>query len=264
MLPLIFVDVDGTLVGTTNDVRPEVWDAADALRAQGAHLVLCSGRPGFAKAREYAERLDPDGWHVFQNGASVVHLPTGATRSRGLPPDRVDWLTTRARETGRILELYTDHEYAVAEDTPRTRQHATLLGAPFVARPFDALAGSVVRAQWLLGKEEVDLVVAEPHFGLNYAPSVSPVMPDTTFVNITAEGVDKGLAVRLVAEAYGVPLGRVMMVGDGGNDVPAMQAVGYPVAMGNAEPEARAVAWRVVADVDAGGLCEAFALAEGL
>jgi hypothetical protein len=107
-------------------------------------------------------------------------------------------------------------------------------------------------------------VEAEPHDGLTYAPSVSPVMPDTAFVNITAAGVDKGTAVRSVAEAYGVPLDRTMMVGDGANDVSALSAVGHPVAMGNAEPEALAVARHVVRHVDDGGLIDAIELATAL
>ena len=44
-------------------------------------------------------------------------------------------------------------------------------------------------------------------------------MPDTTFVNMTPLGVDKATAVRAIAEEYGVSLDRVMMVGDGVNDV---------------------------------------------
>jgi hydroxymethylpyrimidine pyrophosphatase-like HAD family hydrolase len=86
-------------------------------------------------------------------------------------------------------------------------------------------------------------------------------MPDTSFLNVTPDGVDKGAAVRAVAEEYGVPLERVMMVGDGANDVPVMRIVGFPVAMGNAEPVARAAARHHVGDVDRGGLLEAISLA---
>jgi len=261
VIPLVFVDVDGTLVGTSGDVLPAVWTAVERARALGIRLALCSGRPGFGKTRGFAERLDPDGWHVFQNGASVVHVASGASRSTPIAAPLVTRLVGQARATGRILELYADTEYAVESDADRARRHAALLGVPFAPRAFESLGAGAVRAQWLVAQDEAPAVLAEPHPGLTYAASVSPVMPDSAFVNITAAGTDKGTAVHAVADAYGIPLAHVMFVGDGDNDAPAMRIVGLPVAMGNAEPAARAVARQVVGHVDHGGLLEAFALA---
>ena len=261
MIELICVDVDGTLVGSSGDVAPEVWPAVEAARAGGARLVICSGRPAFGLTRELAERLDPEGWHVFQNGASIVHLPSGRSRSGRIPPETVQQLVRRARETDRILELYTDTDYAVESTHERARRHAGLLGVPFAPRPFEELRGGVVRAQWVVSLPEEPAVLVEPHDGLVLTPSDSPVMPDTAFISLTAPGLDKAAAVRAVAREYGVPLERVMMVGDGGNDLQVMRIVGFPVAMGNAEAAVRAVARHHVAHVDRGGLVEALDLA---
>ena len=259
---LVCVDVDGTLVGTGGAVHPRVWEVAARVRAAGIRLAVCSGRPAFGLARGYAERLEPDAWHVFQNGASVVHLPGGESRSVPLAPEGVAWLVSRARETGRPLELYTDTEYAVESTAPRAGQHAALLGVPFRPRALDSLAGPVVRAQWLLSHAEAETVLGEAaHPTLNLARSTSPVMPDTSFVNITPAGVDKASSVRVVAAAYGVPLERVMMVGDAPNDLGVLEIVGVPVAMGNAEEEVKAVARHHVGHVDDGGLAEALELA---
>jgi hydroxymethylpyrimidine pyrophosphatase-like HAD family hydrolase len=118
----------------------------------------------------------------------------------------------------------------------------------------------VVRAQWLVSQGEAEEVLAEPHDGLTLSHSVSPVMPDACFINLTPEGVDKAFAVRLVADAYGVPLQRVMMVGDSANDVSTMRIVGMAVAMGNAEPGVRRAATTHVASVDEDGLAQALAL----
>lgn len=261
MIQLVCVDVDGTLVGSSGTVLPDVWPAAARVRAAGVRLAVCSGRPAFGVARDYAARLDGDGWHVFQNGASVVHLPSGRSLSRPLAPELVATLVRRARETGRVLELYTDTEYAIERDTARARAHAALLGVPFTLRPFESLGGTIVRAQWLVAADEEAGVLAEPHPGLELAPSTSPIMPDTSFVNVTAAGVDKASAVRAVADAYGIALDRVMFVGDGLNDLAAMREVGLAVAMGNAEPAVRDVAACLVAHVDDGGLVEALGLA---
>ena len=273
-IALVCIDVDGTLVGSSGTVPTAVWPAAAKLRARGVRLAICSGRPAFGKTRGFAERLDPDGWHIFQNGASVVRLPEGASRSVPLPGGALDLLVARTRAarragSGRILELYQDERYVVelAPEVPgdRGRRHAELLGVPYDPHPLDqlgaALGGPPVRAQWVIPIEETHDVVADPVPGLVLAPAASPAMADSMFVNITTAGIDKAAAVRAVADAYGLPMGRVMMVGDGANDVGALRAVGLGVAMGNAEPEAIAAAPRWVAAVDRGGVPAALARA---
>ena len=263
MTRLVCIDVDGTLVGSSGEVPPATWAATDHLRALGVRLAVCSGRPAFGVALEYARRLDASGWHIFQNGASVVRLPDGETRSRPLPAPAVAALIRRARTAGQVLELYTDTGYAVESTLPRAVQHAALLGVPFQRRPLDALHGTVVRAQWVVSHAEAEVIVAEPHDGVTIAVSTSPLMPDTAFVGVTAAGTDKGDALRRVASEYGFPLAAVMMVGDSDNDITAMRLAGRAIAMGNAEPGVIAVADTVVGHVDQGGLVEALALAAG-
>lgn len=240
---------------------PEVWRAAERARAAGIALAICTGRPGFGTTRELAARLSPRGWHIFQNGASVVDLGTGRSLSAAIPSDTIRLLIDRSRRIGRLLEIYSDHDYAVEVDGPLSRAHAGLLGVPFKTRPLDSFDQPIVRAQWLVQADELEAVFAEPHDALEMSHSTSPVMPGVQFVNMTPTGHDKASAVRALAAAYEISLDDVMFVGDGENDAVAMRIVGQPVAMGNADPGARAAAKRVVAPVDDGGLVEALAAA---
>lgn len=261
MVRLICIDVDGTLVGSSGTVLPAIWSAVERVRTAGIRLALCSGRPAFGVARGYAERLDPQGWHVFQNGASVLRLSSGESRSSRIAASTRALLVERARRTGRTLELYTDTEYEVESLSARARAHARLLGIPFTPRAFGSLPGAIVRAQWVVGLEEEAEINREPHPELTVSSSTSPVMPDTRFINMTPLGVDKASAVLQVSAAYGISPAEVMMVGDGANDLGALRAVGFPVAMGNAEPEVRAAARAHVGHVDEAGLAEALLLA---
>ena len=261
MLGMIAVDVDGTLVGTGNIVLPEVWAALKAARLAGMRVVLCSGRPAVGHALDYARRLDPDGWHVFQNGASIVNVSSGESVSEELPRELLLNLVADSRTSGRILEVYTDTEYAVEDTSAPSVDHAALLGLPFAPRDLLSLTGTVVRAQWLIPAQDKERVLAEPTPGLQLHPALSPVMPGILFISITRDGVNKGSALRRVAALYGLTMDRVMMVGDGHNDVTALEVVGYPVAMGNADPEAHAASRYQVGHVDAGGLVEAVRMA---
>jgi len=264
MVRLVCIDVDGTLVGTGGRIAERIWPAAALLARAGIPVALCTGRPAFGITRTYAERLAADGWHVFQNGASLVRLSTNESRSFALRPETVMDLKTRSKRTGRILELYSDHFYAVESTSERAALNAELLGVPFVARSLDAVEWPVVRAQWIIPADELGAVMSEPHHGFDLGPSTGPDAPDTYFVNLTPPGIDKASGIRALCEIYGCSLQDVMFVGDGLNDLSAMRIVGAPVAMGNADPEVRALAKYQVDDVDSGGLADALGLALGI
>ena len=142
---------------------PAVWDRRGARRGRPAS-GSCSARagPAFGKARAYAERLDPDGWHVFQNGASVVHARRRASRaSNGLPAGRGGSGSSRAaRETGaRARALHRRRVRRRARHRPRASPRGACSACPYPPRPFTSLAAAVVRAQWLVAREDADAVV---------------------------------------------------------------------------------------------------------
>jgi Cof subfamily protein (haloacid dehalogenase superfamily) len=258
---LVGIDVDGTLVGPSGVVNPKVWTAAERARDIGIHLTLCSGRPAFGVALDYARRLEPRGWHVFQNGASVVNLGSGESRSTPLPRQCVDQMIAQARNTGRILELYSDGDYVTESTSDWAHEHADLLGVPFEPRPLEALRGTVVRAQWLVTAAEADRTRVTLPPGVEIAQSTSPLMPGTQFVGVTRKGVSKGSAMTAIAAEYRVELRDVMYIGDAGNDLPALRVVGHPIAMGDAAPAVREAASRSVAPPDDGGAAEALEIA---
>lgn len=259
MIALIGIDVDGTLVGSSGQVPDLIWELAAQARAAGIHLALCSGRPAFGLAAEYARRLDDDGWHIFQNGASVVNLATHESRSTPLPEGSVRGLISHARESGQVLELYGDDEYVVESESAWAKEHAELLGLPFNPQPYETLSPPLVRAQWLVSPDDAKRMVAPPD--LEMAESTSPLMREVRFIGLTRQGVSKGTAMREIAAAYRVDMRDVMYIGDSGNDLSALRVVGHPIAMGNADPEVIQAAQRTVGQVDDAGLADALRLA---
>jgi hydroxymethylpyrimidine pyrophosphatase-like HAD family hydrolase len=106
-------------------------------------------------------------------------------------------------------------------------------------------------------QDQAAAAVAAAPEGCTASGATSPIMPGVVFVSVTVDTVSKAAGIATVAAELGATMDEVMMVGDGHNDLSAIVAVGWGVAMGNAEPEVLAAARLTVADVDDDGAAEA-------
>jgi Cof subfamily protein (haloacid dehalogenase superfamily) len=263
-LQLVCLDVDGTLVGSAGMPSEAVWLAADRARAAGLHLAICTARLGSGTAWEWARRLDPHGWHQFQTGASLMHTGTGQTSSTPLPVEAAGLCEATARRHRWVFECYADTDYIVDSEQRVAIEHAALLGIPYERRSLSNLVGVPLRTQFIVTDKEVDVALSAVPAGCVGSGATSPVIPGYHFVSITAAGVSKATGVAALASLLECNLADVMMVGDGQNDVSAMEIVGHAVAMGNAHPEPAAIARYHVAHVDDHGAAEALDLAISL
>ena len=257
MLPLICLDVDGTLVGSSGEPSARTWEAAQQARGRGQRLTLCTARLAAGPTRGWAERLDPDGWHVFHTGAARWNPGSGEVRAVELGAPSVEACVEVAQQRGWVLETYSWDDYVVDSDDDLARRHAGLLGLELQRRPVSALEDAVVRVQFVVAAADARHAMAAAPPGLIASAATSPVMPGAVFVSLVAEGVSKAAGIEAVAADLGVGLAQVMMVGDGHNDLDAVEAVGWGAAMANAEPEVIAAARLLVGHVDDDGAAEA-------
>lgn len=264
VLPLICIDVDGTLVGVSGRPTDTVWAAADAAIARGQHLALSTARAAFGPTFDWARRLDPDGWHVFHAGAALVHTGTDEVVEQPVPDEVVEIAGQAAADQGWTVEYYTTRDYRVSDDAVLATDHAALMGVPVaVGGPAD-MAGAVVRVQLVVPHHVVPAAVEAMESHAEVSTATSPVQDGVTFVSITPHGATKAAAIAAIAERLGTTVDRVMMVGDGHNDLSAMEAVTHGVAMGNAEPEVKAAARYEVPPVSDDGLAVALQLSADL
>ena len=257
VLPLVCLDVDGTLVGTGGEPSERLWAAADRARERGQRLTLCTARLAAGPTRAWAERLDPDGWHVFHTGAVRWRPADNHFEVEPLPDAAVAAAVDQAAAHGWVLEAYTADDYAVDSADPLAVAHADLLALPFTRRPLTSLDGPIVRVQYVVPSADTESALAAAPPGTAASGATSPLMPGAAFVSVTVASVSKAAGIAWIADHQGADLADVMMVGDGHNDLPAFAVVGWPVAMGNADAEVRAEARLVVATVDDDGAAEA-------
>ncbi|MBK6311383.1 MAG: HAD hydrolase family protein [Candidatus Microthrix sp.] len=169
-----------------------------------------------------------------------------------------------AVEHGWVLEYYSAFEIACPSTEPLAVEHAGLLGLAHQPRSRDDLTGPLVRLQFVVPIEDTDAVLSAVPAGAQGTAATSPALDHAAFISVTKAGVSKATAIAKLAQRLGFGPEAVMMVGDGQNDVSAMESVGWGVAMGNADPTALAASRLQVGHVDADGLADALALSVDL
>jgi hydroxymethylpyrimidine pyrophosphatase-like HAD family hydrolase len=79
------------------------------------------------------------------------------------------------------------------------------------------------------------------------------VQTSPKYLDFYCEGVNKGSAVKRLAQHLGIPLERVIAIGDYYNDLDMFKIAGLSIAMGNAPSEVRRAADLVAPANDEGG-----------
>lgn len=263
MIPLVVLDLDGTIIGSDGEVRECVWSAVAALQKAGVKLAACTGRPAAGVGLKVARRLGPRNAHVFQSGA-LVSDPAGDTlHVAALREATVLQLVEHARDLNLSLELYTPTSLFVERKTPIIEAHVRTIGVTPLVRDLREVARiePVVRGQWLVTHEQRGHVEGLSLRNTQISAATSPALPETAFVSVTREGVSKGSALKILADSMNVDLRNVMAIGDSEGDLPMLELVGHPLVMKDS-PEAMRGRFRTLtAGVDECGAVEALELA---
>lgn len=240
-----FVDLDGTLVGGANRVSPRAVDAVAAARAAGCEVILSTGRSRIS-TEPIADQLGFRGWAVLSSGAVVMHLGTREVLYRNHLPEATTVAVVRdllaagaapqvyedAVETARIL-YHPAHPVEI-HDAGRQQPWAHLADR----LPFPAISVSSY------GPEEALRPLAE-RLARSPWPGTFVEQAGTHAywcLEVHHEESGKGRALRRLAAHLGLPVEATLAVGDHLNDIGMLRAAGWAVAMGDAQPEARAAA----------------------
>ncbi|WP_433342749.1 Cof-type HAD-IIB family hydrolase [Micromonospora sp. CA-111912] len=258
----IVTDLDGTLVDRDLAMVPRSRAALQAFRSAGGQVVIATGRSA-ASGRRYYDELGLTGPAILLNGALIANLHTGDVLHESRF-DETAWTAVRA-----LVETLPPDVAAVAfvgERALATYQPAWV--DTYAAR--DRVTVEHIE-NWhdIDGISKVMLLCADTdaaHRTAAVAHSVAEVtvvMSEATYVELLPAGVDKGVALRWLADHEQVALAEVAAVGDNPNDVPLLRASGFGVAVGDGHPEVLAAASAVAGTCLEGAVADVVAIALG-
>ncbi|AXE40042.1 5-amino-6-(5-phospho-D-ribitylamino)uracil phosphatase YitU [Acidipropionibacterium virtanenii] len=235
-------DIDGTLAGGDMQVSERSCRVLARLPAAGITPITITGR-ALPAARLPLESVGTPGYVVGCGGGIAISTPgQDVLFRRPMPPAVVDEVLGIAEEFGLVPTVFGDEElYA----TTRDDRSARILEASNLHR-------RVVVTDDLRGVEAIKMMVQGPKDHLDRItprikarfPTMHRSLPE--FFETSAPGADKKPAILDVLDRIGVEASDCMGFGDGENDVAWLEAIGHPIAMGNARDDVKAVAGRVI------------------
>ena len=257
---MVAIDLDGTLLDASSKVSERSRIAVR--RALDAGILIC-----FATGRNWTEAkpvLDAVAHYdcaVFVGGAMVVDTKNEVVLHRMLmDPDLArevsGFLESRGHSVMAVQDVTTSGgiDYVISGDLPLHPStqywidHASIKVQRF-PRLSEFAHEHTARVSIVGDRDPTDIVAADmiEHFGPRIVThSIYVAGSGVNIVEVFDPAVNKWQGVLKVAERHGIEAAEIIAIGDDMNDLPMLREAGLGVAMGNARPEAKAVAKRVI------------------
>ncbi|NBI11908.1 Cof-type HAD-IIB family hydrolase [Colidextribacter sp. OB.20] len=247
MIKLISLDLDGTLLDPKGKITAASREAVARAKAAGLRVVINTGRP-VQEAVCFAREAGCDLLVSGAGGGLVVDGETGRTiRQWDVPESPARRAMELCLSWDAQLLIFAGGEILVNAAGKRYMEDCY---------PFPVFHDAVIVTEDFLGyMEEHRLPLVKIHGEkgpgwcpaeeLDALPGVSTTTSSAHDFELTAGGADKGAALAVIAERYGIPLDQCAAVGDSENDLPVFRVAGMPIAMGNAPEHVKAAALRL-------------------
>jgi Cof subfamily protein (haloacid dehalogenase superfamily) len=255
---LVAFDVDGTLVGRDLTISTRVRDAIERMQKAGIAGCLVTGRM-YRSTLPFARELAFETPLICYQGAAIIDPATDDVLAHtALGNEIVRELIGIAERDRMHLQLYRNDEYYCEARNRFSDFYASLSMTQPVIVPSlrEAFAYSPATKAVVVADEPVAAEYTEKLRG-QFAGRANVTRSLPEFVEVLDPGVDKGVALRFVADRLGVGIDRTIAIGDSWNDAPLLEAAGFAVAMGSSPPELKAIADSIVGDIAHDGVAEA-------
>lgn len=238
MYKIIFIDIDGTLRNSSENVSNETIAAIKKVTDKGILVILCSGRP-----RKYTEEISK------QCFASKYIITSGGGNVFDYEENKTLYTNEMNKEA--IIELYeiarsadvrfmmNVGECRVVNRVKHPEQEIQLVEdiKDFVCKN-KVLQCTIADSDFSKIKELVPKIEAVKNveiknrhqalFDYKYIDS------RTIYCDVANIDSDKGVAIRKLLEILNIKKENAVGIGDGVNDIPMFREVGYKVAVSNA------------------------------
>ncbi|MDY0324506.1 MAG: Cof-type HAD-IIB family hydrolase [Candidatus Carbobacillus sp.] len=239
-IELITLDVDGTLIDDTFRIQPKTKAIIQRAVRDGIIVALATGRNP-SGTLPLMKELGINGPVIVHNGAFAFDTASGKTFAlEAFEHHDFLRLVTFARSSGVHYDVNTTfHLYVDRLDTKLEKIYHSFYAKPILVRDWQELTEPVVKLSFLGEPPDVERVLPELEEMFHH---LRILRSGEEYVDIIHPHASKGHGLKQVADALGIPLRKVMAIGNYYNDIDMLEVAGLSVAMANSPYDVQKVA----------------------
>lgn len=265
-IKLVALDLDGTTLNNDRVISERTRKALREADARGVNIVIATGRPFSALPKDVFE-IDAIRYVLTSNGASITDLRKNETFYENcLSPLAVEHAVELLRKYDYIIECFI-HGTAYIEKWyyEQVREtHESFKSVSYILETRNPIDGIYDFMQH--NREHIENINVNFE-DISKKPAMKEkllMLPEVTITSSFPHNLEIGGATTSKARALsemgrllGIRADEMMAAGDSPNDIAMLNAVGMPVAVGNAEEEVKAVAKYIAPTNHEDGVAEA-------
>jgi len=240
---MVVMDMDYTLLNKNKEVSPGNKEALAEAAKKGVHLVVATGRI-YSSARFYTRLLGINTPIIASNGAIIKEDATNKIMFQSILLDEVALKMIRlCKENGLYCHLYSQdtvytekiinisQRYSEWNQRLNEEDRININVVESLEKTVEEERGKILKAVVVDDDEEKLAYIREKIMETGKV-SVSQSLKDN--LEVMNKGINKGNAIRILSEIYGIKRDEIIAIGDNENDISMVEYAGLGIAMGNA------------------------------
>lgn len=252
-IKIIFFDIDETLYIKKNQSIPRsiTEQVLPQLRAKGIIPAIATGRTLAAFPDAIQPLMNEQGFELLVTTNGQYNLYQGKVISKYcLDRTRVEQAVQKLKALHIEYAFVCAEQIAVSKNSLEVETALSPITTRYIVDSDHYLTHDVIQLLAFYPPERVEEVLAAGILG----GDLKEVRWHPLSVDLLVHGNSKAVGIRDVVNYFDIGMEQTMAFGDGLNDLEMLAEVGFGVAMGNAEPELKAVADYVTLPIDEDGI----------
>ena len=238
-IKLVVTDIDGTLMPINGNLPSPVKETFEKLQKKGIKVVLATGRM-YPAAEPVRQELKLDTPIICYQGA-MIRDENNIYFEQNVPKQIAAEIIQHIRSYNAHTNLYLRDRLIVENDDKYIKEYAGDRDLKYEV--VSDLLDVVNDATKLLAiHEDSGLVTKIRDDMIKTYPNLNIVKSTDYYCEFVNPNADKGLAIKFLAEKWGIKQDEILAIGDQDNDIRMLQAAGTSVAMGNGSENIKKIA----------------------